>query len=179
MQPNWSLGMILVPIDSIWRQSFRAAKEVPLSLLPAKTLSEKVGIHRWPWRRNENVEGGTLASGTIAVDLGVGTHSCCEIAFELPPQAKEFTTLVGLDRCIGPGACATCKIYADQAGRQAAVLLRVAPQRAGTDPGGPAAGCRLPEVGAGDGVGRRRSSAGGVSAGYRRPRRLADADCYG
>jgi hypothetical protein len=49
------------------------------------------------------------------VDLGVGTHSGCEIAFDLPPQAKEFTTLVGLDRHMGPGACATCKIYPDQA----------------------------------------------------------------
>ncbi|MGA2253767.1 MAG: NPCBM/NEW2 domain-containing protein [Thermoguttaceae bacterium] len=114
VQPSWSLGVILVPIDSIWRQSFREAKEVPLSSLPAKTLGEKVGLHRWPWRRNENVEGGTLASGTIAVDLGVGTHACCEIAFELPRQAKDFTTLVGLDRCIGTGACASCKIYADK-----------------------------------------------------------------
>ncbi len=114
VQPSWSLGTILVPIDSIWRQSFRAAKEVPLSLLPAKTLREKVGFHRWPWRRNENVEGGMLAIGTIAVDLGVGTHPCCAIGFELPPQAKEFITLVGLDRSIGPGACATCKVYADQ-----------------------------------------------------------------
>ena len=108
------MGVILVPVDSIRRQSFCAAKEVPLSLLPARTLSENAGIHRWPWRRNENVEGGPLASGGIAVDLGIGTHSCREIAFDLPPQARQFTTLVGCDRCIGPGACAKCKIYADQ-----------------------------------------------------------------
>ncbi|MGA2619788.1 MAG: NPCBM/NEW2 domain-containing protein [Thermoguttaceae bacterium] len=115
VQPNWSSAVILVPIDSIWRQSFRAAHEVPLSLLPARMLSQQVGLHRRPWRRNENVEGDTLASGSIRVDLGVGTHSGCEIAFDLPPQAKEFTTLVGLDRHMGPGACATCKIYPDQA----------------------------------------------------------------
>ncbi|MGA2030666.1 MAG: NPCBM/NEW2 domain-containing protein, partial [Thermoguttaceae bacterium] len=113
-QPNWSSTMILVPIDSIWRESFRAANEVPLSLLSAKTLSEKVGLHRWPWRRNENVEGDPLASGDVTADLGVGTHSCCEIAFELPPQSKEFSTLVGLDRRMGPEACATCKIYPDR-----------------------------------------------------------------
>jgi hypothetical protein len=112
--PSWSLGVILVPIDSIWRQSFRSACEVPLSELPATVLREKIGIHRWPWRRNQNVESGTLSSGRIAVDLGVGMHSYCEVAFELPPQASRFTTLVGLDRCVGEGACATCKIYQDQ-----------------------------------------------------------------
>jgi hypothetical protein len=112
--PNWSLGVILVPIDSIWRQSFRSACEVPLSELPATVLKEKIGIHRWPWRRNQNVAGGTLSSGRIAVDLGVGMHSYCEVAFELPPQASQFTTLVGLDRCVGERACATCKIYQGQ-----------------------------------------------------------------
>ncbi|MGO9113457.1 MAG: NPCBM/NEW2 domain-containing protein [Thermoguttaceae bacterium] len=132
VQPSWSFGAILVPIDSIWRQSFREAQEVPLSSLPARTLRETVGLHRWPWRRNENVEGGPLASGTIAVDLGVGTHSCCQIAFELPTQAKDFATLVGLDRCIGPGACATCKIYADQvAGRP---LFSCGSLRSGQEP---------------------------------------------
>jgi hypothetical protein len=118
VQPNWSSAVILVPIDSIRRQSFRAAHEVPLSLLPARMLRQKVGLHCWSWRRNENVEGDMLASGSIMVDLGVGTHSCSEIAFELPPQAKKFTALVGVDRRMGPGACATCKIYPDQvAGR--------------------------------------------------------------
>ncbi len=114
VQPGWSSGVILVPIDGIWRQSMRAAQEVPLSLLPASLLREKAGIHRWPWRRNENVEGDTLAGGSIMVDLGIGTHPYCEIAFQLPAQAKRFTALVGLDRRIGPGACAKGTIYADQ-----------------------------------------------------------------
>jgi len=114
VQPSWSLGVILVPIDSLWRQGFRTANEVPLSSLPARTVDEKIGLHRWPWRRNENVEGGPLACGTIAADVGVGTHTSCQIAFDLPAQAKSFTTLVGFDRCIGPGASATCKIFADQ-----------------------------------------------------------------
>jgi len=114
VQPSWSLGVILVPIDSIWRQGFRTANEVPLSALPARTIDEKIGVHRWPWRRNENVEGGPLACGTIAADLGVGTHTSCQIAFDLPAQAKNFTALVGFDRCIGPVASATCKISGDQ-----------------------------------------------------------------
>jgi hypothetical protein len=115
VQPSWSSSMILVPLDSIWRQSLRAASEVPLSLLPAKTLRESIGIHRWPWKANDNVQCSTLASGSIMVDLGIGTHSCCEIAFDLPARAREFTALVGLDRRVGAGACAVCKIDSDQA----------------------------------------------------------------
>jgi hypothetical protein len=114
LQPSWSLAPILVPVESVWRQSFRAAREVPLSLLPATVLKEKAGFHQWPWRRNQNVEGGPLWSGHFTVDLGVGAHSYCEIAFQLPPRAQEFTTLLGLDRSVSRGACAVCKIYADE-----------------------------------------------------------------
>ena len=138
------MGVVLVPVDSIWRQSFRAAKEVPLSLLPAKTLREEIGLHRWSWRRDANVDGDELASGGVLADHGVGTHTCCEIAFELPPQAKTFTTLVGLDRSIGPGACATCKIYSEQAAGKP--LFSSGPLRSGQEPTpvGPLsiAGCR-------------------------------------
>jgi hypothetical protein len=144
VEPSWSSTTILVPIESIWRQSFRAANEVPLSALPASVLREKVGLHHFPWRRNENVEGETLASGSIMVDLGVGTHSCCEIAFELPPQATKFTTLVGLDRRMGPGASAIAKVYADQvAGRPlyASGLLRGGQEVTPVGPL-PVAGCR-------------------------------------
>lgn len=114
LQPSWSVDAILVPIDSIWRQSFRAANEVPLSHLPATVLKQRAGVHLWPWRRNQNVEGDPLWSGHITVDLGVGTHPYCEIAFDLPPSPQEFSTLIGLDRSVGRGACATGKIYRDQ-----------------------------------------------------------------
>ncbi len=114
LQPSWALEAILAPVESMWRQSFRAAREVPLSLLPATVLKQKAGLHQWPWRRNQNVEGGPLWSGRFTVDLGVGTHSYCEIAFQLPPRARDFTTLLGLDRSVDRGACAVCKIYQDQ-----------------------------------------------------------------
>jgi hypothetical protein len=118
LQPSWSLAAILAPVESVWRQSFRAAGEVPLSLLPATVLKQKAGFHQWSWRRNLNVEGGPLWSGHFTVDLGVGTHSYCEIAFQLPPHAQSFTTLLGLDGSVSRGACAVCKIYEDEvAGR--------------------------------------------------------------
>ena len=109
LQPAWSLAPLLVPIESVRRQSFRAAAEVPLSVLPAAVRKQRAGIHAWPWRRNQNVEGEPLSSGHVSVDLGVGTHSYCEIAFELPPGAAAFTSLVGIDRSIGPGACAAAE----------------------------------------------------------------------
>ena len=93
---------------------FPAAREVPLSLLPATVLKQKAGFHQWPWRRNQNVEGGPLGSGHFTVDLGVGTHPYCEIAFQLPPHAGEFSTLLGLDRSVGRGACAVCSFDQDQ-----------------------------------------------------------------
>jgi hypothetical protein len=114
VQPAWSLTPVLVPIEAVWRQSYRAANEVPLSLLGATLLRQKTGLHRWPWRRNENVEGRPLASGQVRVDLGLGTHSACEIALDLPPGAVQFTSLVGIDSSMGPGACAQCRIYRDR-----------------------------------------------------------------
>ena len=55
------------------------------------------------------------------MDLGIGTHSYCEIAFQSPPHVRDFTTLLGLTgrnqpRCACAGAG---KIYQDQiAGKQ-------------------------------------------------------------
>ena len=116
VQPSWALSPLLVPVETICRQSFRARNELPLSLLPAEVLKQQSGIHDWSWRRNRNVRGDVLRSGRVAADLGVGTHSACEIAFDLPPGAKEFTALVGLDAGVGEKACAAAKIFRDKAG---------------------------------------------------------------
>ncbi len=113
IQPNWSSTPLLVAADAIRQESFRGANEVPLSLLPATSVGDTIGLHHWPWRRNESVEGKRLASGDIAVDLGVGMHSGCEIAFDLPQRAKSFTSLVGIDRRMPPQACAVAKVYVD------------------------------------------------------------------
>ena len=114
VQPSWALSPLLVPIETICCQSFRTRNEMPLSLLPAEVLKQQSGIHNWSWCRNRNVRGEVLRSGRIAADLGVGTHSYCEIAFDLPAGAKQFTTLVGLDAGMGEKACAAGKIYRDR-----------------------------------------------------------------
>lgn len=116
VQPSWALSPVLVPVETICRQSFRARNEVPLSLLPAEVLQQQSGLHTWSWRRNRDVRGGVLRSGRIAADLGAGTHSYCAIAFDLPPGAKEFTTLVGIDAGVGENACAAGKVYRDKVG---------------------------------------------------------------
>ena len=114
VQPSWALDPILVPVETICRQGFRSRNEVPLSVLPAQLLKQQAALHAWPWCRNRSVRGEVLESGRITADLGVGTHSYSEIAFDLPPQAKEFTTLVGLDRSVDGGACVVCKIFPNQ-----------------------------------------------------------------
>jgi len=114
VQPSWALEPILVPVETICRQGFRSRSEVPLSLLPAQLLKQQAALHAWPWCRNRSVRGEVLRSGRITADLGVGTHSYSELAFDLPPGAKEFSTLVGIDASVGDGGCATCKIYQDK-----------------------------------------------------------------
>ncbi len=113
LKPSWALGAITVPVERVWQRSYRAANEVPLSLLPATVLKQRSGLHHWPWRRNRNVRGEILQSGPLTVGLGVGTHPYSEIAFELPPGARRFITLVGLDHVVGEAGCARVMVYRD------------------------------------------------------------------
>ncbi len=113
LTPSWALGPVAVPVDRVWLRSYRAAGEIPLSLLPAETLTQRSLLHYWPWRRNRNLRGGLLQSGPLTVGLGVATHPYSEIAFELPPAAGRFATLVGLDNAVGQAGCARVAIYRD------------------------------------------------------------------
>ncbi|MBI5757109.1 MAG: NPCBM/NEW2 domain-containing protein [Planctomycetales bacterium] len=113
VRPNWSLNTLQVAAIGIVWFTVRDADEVPLSLLPVAAVRTKTGVHHWPWRRNENVRGGDLQCGTLAADLGVGTHSYCELEFDLPAGATEFTTFVGIDDVVGRGGCVTCRIHRD------------------------------------------------------------------
>ena len=115
VQPAWSIQTIQVPQSRVCSYSFRRWNEIPLSLLPAKTLVEKSFTGSvWRWRRNRNVRGGQLQCGTIAGDLGVGTHSHSAVAFDLPAGAAELTFLVGLDRAVGTGGCVKVKVRRDR-----------------------------------------------------------------
>ena len=115
VQPAWSIQAIEVPQSRVCSYSFRRWNEIPLSLLPAEALVEKgfTGSVR-KWRRNRNIRGGQLQCGTIAGNLGVGTHSHSAVAFDLPTGAEELTFLVGLDRAVGKGGCAKVKVRRDR-----------------------------------------------------------------
>jgi hypothetical protein len=102
----------LATIGVVWL-TVRDADEVPLSLLTVAVGRSKTGVHHWPWRRNENVRGGDLQCRTLAADLGVGTHSHCEVEFDLPAGATDFSTFVGIDDVVGRGGCVTCRIHRD------------------------------------------------------------------
>ncbi len=118
VRPRWSRRTIHLDTRSIVWITFRSGDEVPLSLLPAQTLKTKALLHHGPWRRNRNVHGTYLRCGSMASDLGVGTHSYSQVAFDLPAKAKTFSTWVGLDVAAGWGGCASCSVYRDKvAGR--------------------------------------------------------------
>jgi hypothetical protein len=114
IQPGWALGPLMVPADTIANVGFRHLDEVPLGHLPAEVLEQQTGIHAWPWQRNRSVRGETLRSGQAMADLGLGTHSHVQLAFELPPGARQFSTRVGIDNSVSSGGCAEVKVFADR-----------------------------------------------------------------
>jgi len=116
IQPSWSLDAIRLTDDSIVFRTYRRSDEIPLSLLPVSHVEQRAALHAWPWRRNRNVLGTMLRVGNIAADLGMGTHSHTEITFDLPPCARRFSALVGLDTSAGDGGCVKCTVYRGQVG---------------------------------------------------------------
>lgn len=115
LQPSWAENGILVPIDEIALIVYCDADEVPLSLLPAQTLAERrLTGFAGNWRRNRNVRGEPLSVGGRPAEMGVGTHSHSEVAFDLPTEAVSFSCWVGIDDSVGPGGCVRCKIFRDE-----------------------------------------------------------------
>lgn len=115
LQPAWAMQAIRVPVDEVVTRSYREPGDLPLSVLPGETLEQRSATgFLWPWRRNANVRGNELVLGSAVGDLGIGTHSHSEIAFDLPPHAKQFTATVGINRTVGNGGCAKVKIFRDK-----------------------------------------------------------------
>ncbi len=113
VRPRWASRALHLDKNSIVWVTFRSGDEVPLSLLPAEILKTRALLHHWPWRRNRNVHGADLHCGSMTAELGVGTHSYSQVAFDLPGKAKTFTTWVGLDVAAGRGGCVDCSVYRD------------------------------------------------------------------
>ena len=118
VQPGWALGALQIPVETVACVSFRDLNEIPLAHLPTEVVEQRVGIHSWAWQRNRNVRGEMLHSGQVLGDLGVGTHSYLELAFTLPPGAKEFSSLLGIDASVGSGGCSAAKVIADRPSRK-------------------------------------------------------------
>ena len=115
VQPIWALEPLTIPLDNIVVRSWRQPTEVPLSLLPAQTLTQKSYTgYAWQWQRNRAVTGGLLQCRRMSSDLGLGMHSFMQVAFDLPPGAQEFESYVGLAKEVGAGGCVALRIYADQ-----------------------------------------------------------------
>lgn len=114
LKTSWSPDALVLPEESLCVYGVRPVSEIPVSALTAKTLIERnlLGVTR-PWLRDQSVRGGALESGKLVSDLGLGMHSHCEVSFELPPGALEFSAWVGLDRNVGNGGCVECKVFLD------------------------------------------------------------------
>lgn len=114
LKTSWSPDALVLSEESLCVFGVRPVSEIPVSALTSKTLIEQnlLGVAH-PWRRDRSVRGGALESGKLASDLGLGMHSHCEVSFELPPGALEFSAWVGLDRNVGNGGCVECRVFLD------------------------------------------------------------------
>ena len=114
VQPTWSADAIAIALADLCLLSARRHDEVPLSQMPAETIRQKsfTGFI-WNWRRNCNLRGDLLESGTISADLGISTHSYSAVAFTLPEGATAMGFIVGLDRGVGRGGCVKLKVHRD------------------------------------------------------------------
>ena len=121
IRPLWAHRELRIPLALTASHSFFRADEIPLSRLPATTLNQQnITGYTWRWRRNQNVRGGQLAAGKMVTDVGIGMHSHCEVAFELPDGAISFAAWVGIDEAVGSGGCVRCKVYLDEVAGQPA-----------------------------------------------------------
>ncbi|MBT4846377.1 MAG: hypothetical protein HON92_13185 [Planctomycetaceae bacterium] len=113
VQPAWSLDSISAAFDEIAVLGYRAHNEIPLSSFPATLLEKRSLIGFSPsWKRNKNVRGGILASGTMLADVGIGTHSYSKIAFAIPADiVTRFRGYVGIDRVAQGGGCVRVKVF--------------------------------------------------------------------
>jgi len=113
VQPAWSLDSISTAFDEIAVLGYRLHNEIPLSSFPATLLEKRSLIGFDPsWKRNQNVRGGILASGTMFADVGIGTHSYSKIAFAIPADiVTRFRGYVGIDRVAQGGGCVRVKVF--------------------------------------------------------------------
>ncbi len=112
LQPAWSLDVLWIPCEQVWIRRYFPADRPPLSRwLPARAEQRPLlGGGSRPPRRDRNVEGEVLESGTRMFGWGWGSHAPAELEFEVPAAAIGLRTSVGIDRTVGAGGCVKAKI---------------------------------------------------------------------
>lgn len=78
---------------------------------------------RWPARANRSAAGGPLRLGGREFSNGIGMHSRSVVTYELPPNTRFFTTVVGLDDTTTGEGTVACAVELD--GRRAFELPRL------------------------------------------------------
>jgi hypothetical protein len=118
IQPAWAYsGIRFDTRRNVVSRSFRTSNELPLSLFPATSLKQQSATgFQWSWAQNQSLRGDELACNELRAGFGFATHSYSEIVVELPPEAHQFTSWVGMDRAVGKGGCVTCAVYGDERG---------------------------------------------------------------
>ena len=112
IQPTWSLDMLRVAFDKIAMVSFRDANQIPLSILPSTTISQRnMTGFTWHWQQDRSIRKQLLSSGRQVSDFGIGSHSFSEIQFLLPPGVHSFSALVGVDQRTDRGGCVQCRLH--------------------------------------------------------------------
>jgi hypothetical protein len=71
-----------------------------------------LGVH-WPLAVDRSVAGNELRMAGGTFDKGLGLHSACEVTYVVPPNAKRFEALVGLDEFTGRRGAVLLDVKAD------------------------------------------------------------------
>lgn len=121
--PAWSIDPLWVPHRTVRERSYWRPHEVPASRIePIRIRQESALGSSWRLRTDRSVMGGTLESGGLPYGWGFGVHALCDIELDLPPSARAFRSLFGLDAAAGGGGSARAVVLPGRPG--AAPLFR-------------------------------------------------------
>jgi S1-C subfamily serine protease len=112
LQPAWSLDVLWIPNENVWLRRSFAPHEVPLSRFPPIDVQHQatLGSLATSWRRDRNLQGEPLRSGSREWGFGIGCTTTSGLTFQFPSGAKSLRGSIGLDRLAGQGGCAKGEI---------------------------------------------------------------------
>ncbi len=118
---RWSVAVgstLDLPIGHIAEIDFAAGAGLYLSdLQPVSYQHTPAGAARWPWRKDRNAANRPMRIAGRAYDRGLGLHSPCVIAYDLPAGAQRLTAVAGIDDAARPRGRVELRISLD--GREA------------------------------------------------------------